>query len=324
VEFDDLEAEGITLLEKMVSDGVEETHRLEFKQKRDPNDVELHKDDRRALGEALSGFANATGGLLVVGVKTDRKTGVDRAAELLLMPDVDQVVDRYRSYLNDCVSPPIGGLRISTVKRADGSGAIIIDVPQGNARPHMSMAPNHQRYYRRVADSFIPMLHYEIDEMMRLKASPQLELILAYQSGGSIGGNPKNFLAFGLKNISKATAKYPYIFVRSSLAGPRLSDYGLDGNGPTLWSRLVQGVAGEATFAAGADMVIHPNQSFLVSRFEYLHKLDERMQYWSADSLHESQVVRFEFTFGCEDAPATTKFVEFAKTHLLNLEMPVF
>jgi predicted HTH transcriptional regulator len=79
VTFDEIVKGGFGVVESLVASRLEETPQLEFKQKRSGADLDLHKDDRRALGESLSGFANAIGGTLIVGVKTDRPDGVDRA-----------------------------------------------------------------------------------------------------------------------------------------------------------------------------------------------------------------------------------------------------
>jgi hypothetical protein len=225
--------------------------------------------------------------------------------------------------VSECVSPLVAGIRVAALRSDEDKGVIVVDVPQGQMRPHMSMAPGHQKYFRRVADNFVPMLHYEVEEMMRLKTAPSLELILQFQAGGSIGDNPKTFLLFGLRNRSRVSAKYPYIAVRRPAESPRLAEYGIDGNGNTLWRRLASGASEGVTFSAGADMVLHPDQEFFVSRFEYLRHSDQRVdRYWAAESLSEGSKVELEFAFGCEDVPMRRITVGFEKRHLIEASLP--
>lgn len=315
--FDDLQRGGLGLLEKAITDRTEETYQLEFKQKHNASELDLHKDDRRALGEALSGFANAIGGTLVIGIRTERPDGIDRAVEFKPIHNVTSVAERYRAYVNDCVSPQIIGVRVSSICNQLGSGAIIIDIPQGNARPHMSMAPTHQRYYRRVADGFVPMLHYEVEEMMRIKTSPSLDFIWRTQSDGSVGDNRNYSLLFGLSNSSKMTAKFPFISYYGAANQPRIARYGLDGNGNTLWPKLGAGYSDAITFAGGADRVIHPGQEFFVSKLEYADREDPPYaREWGISNLSANAVLKLRFDFGCEDCPTQTKFLDLTAEQL--------
>lgn len=318
--FDELISGGLDGLHNLVTEKLEETYQLEFKQKQDPSALELHKDDRRALGEALSGFANAVGGVLVIGIRTERPNGIDRATHFIPIGDAKVVADRYRSYINDCVSPQLEGVRVSPLVDADGSGAIVIEIPRGQARPHMSMAPSHQRYYRRVADGFLPMLHYEIDEMMRLKSQPKLKLIHRLQQQGNIGGNNQYQILFGLENTSNATAKFPFISYIQRPNQPSVAEYGLDGNGNTLWKRIAAGASTGTTFSAGADQVIHPGQSFFISKIDFVETYEPRFRDWGVSNLAEGERLILEFEFGCEDCPKDRQTISFERMELLGAE----
>lgn len=321
--FDEILGAGADGIRDLVARRTEETPELEFKQKSNPQLLELQNDDRKALGEALSGFANAIGGTLIIGIKTERPDGVDRACAIVEIDNVQQVAERYRAYVKDCVTPPVSGLRVAAIETAPSKGVVLLDVPRGDARPHMSTAPGHRRYYRRVSDNFIPMLHYEVEEMMRLKGSPKLSLIFDYDSGGSIGGNPKSFLRFGLRNLSRVTAKYPYVGVAVGTNAPRVAAYGLDGNGNTLWKMLTASASGNRTiFAAGADMVLHPGQALFVSRLEYMRDTNERLGYWALSNLKDGDAIRMDFSFGCEDVPEECVSLELSKDQLLNHVLP--
>lgn len=64
-----------SFFEALVAEKREESTRLEFKRKSAPNQVELQRDDKKLLGEVISGFANASGGVLILGIDTEKVDG---------------------------------------------------------------------------------------------------------------------------------------------------------------------------------------------------------------------------------------------------------
>lgn len=207
------EISDIQAVKKIVLEQREESHSLEFKRKSVATEAALSKDDRKLLGEALSGFANATGGTLIIGIGTQNINGIDRANTLQVISNIDAVANNYRAYANDCVSPPVDGLSVKSISDDNGNGVLLIDIPRGQSRPHMSNAPGHQKYYRRVADSFVPMQHYEVEEMMRAKTVPKLTLVHRVASAGSIGGNRNVDLFFWIAELINDYSKIPVYFL---------------------------------------------------------------------------------------------------------------
>nr|WP_315382009.1 ATP-binding protein [uncultured Sphingomonas sp.] len=308
----------IETIRALITSKTEETHSLEFKQKSDPTARELSKEDKKNLGEILSGFANATGGTAVIGIKTAKLNGVDCAVSIEPIDAVSDVLSRYQAYISECVAPPILGLTMKAIPDENGRGIIVINIPQGNARRHMSIASGHHRYYRRVSESFVPMQHYEVEEMMRAKISPKLDFVYRIRSAGSIGSNRMFTIQFGLKNLSRVTAKFPYISYENGPGHPRPSQYGLDGNGRHLWPNLSLG-SDHATFAAGADQVIHPDQEYFVSQLEYEERRDGPvLRTWAVSQLPDGGSLTLRFSFGCEDHPKQTVKITLTKEDLLN------
>jgi Putative DNA-binding domain len=319
--FADLKSDGFAVLEKLVSERIEENFYLEFKQKANANTDDLHKDDRRALGEALSGFANATGGLLVIGVKTENRNGIDVATELVPISNIDRVADRYRSYINECISPYLAGIEVLTLKNATDDGLIAIQVPVGVNKPYMSMAPGHQKYFRRVGVGFVPMQHYEIEEMMRMKTAPSLKLALAFASAGSTSGRGQITLRFGVTNESRTLAKYPYIAVNNGNGGPPIATYGLDGNGRTLWPRLPQPSAGKTIFSGGSNDVVHPGQTLFVSCFHFItNGTEDFLDKWAIDKLGANGTLNLDFEYGCDEHPSEECTVSLTRQKILSLD----
>lgn len=291
-------------IEDITSAGTEESYNVEFKRKTSTSDIELAKEDRKLLGEALSGFANATGGVLIIGIGTRQDNGIDKAATLYPISNVEAVAERYRAYANDCVSPPVDDLRVRAISNGNGDGVVVIAVPKGQARPHMSTAPSHHTYYRRLVSSFVPMQSYEVEEMMRLKAAPKLTFVYQLQSAGSIGSNRNFVIFFGLRNESKVTAKLPYIAYLNGPNQPSVAQYGLDGNGNTLWRKLSPGASSATMFAADAGQVIHPGQEFFISKLDFLDAYDPKFSRdWGISQLSPGEKLTLKFEFGCEDCP---------------------
>ncbi len=274
----------------------EESLHLDFKQKTHPEKLDLTNEDRKALGEALSGFANADGGMLVIGVKTAREGGVEFASEEQPISGIKAVSDKYRSLISEYLSPRMDDIDVISIDRGDDSGFVAIYVPQGSRRPYMSMAPSHQKYFRRVNDSFFPMAHYEIEDQFRQRSSPDLNLFWIFKGAGSLGKNRQIDLFFGLDNISSISARFPYIHVVPTQNSPGLAAYGLDGNGSNLWKRSSLGIEEGVVFQGGVDDVIHPNQKFFVSKFQISQTTHHgHREYWGIDKLAEGRPLRIIF-----------------------------
>ena len=183
------------------------------------------------------------------------------------------------------------------------------------------MAPGHQKYFRRVGVGFVPMQHYEIEEMMRMKAAPSLKLALAFSPGGSISGRRQMSLRFGVRNESRTLAKYPYIAVNEGNGGPQISTYGLDGNGRVLWPRLPDPSAGKAIFSGGSNDVVHPGQTLFVSCFHFIANGAENfLDKWAIDKLGDEGVLRLDFEYGCDEHPSVAQTVCLTRKAILELK----
>lgn len=317
-----LQYNSISDIEQLVTERAEESTTLEFKRKCDPNLVDLQRTDKKLLGETVSGFANAAGGTLILGVGTENHNGIDRASALFLIKSVELVAARYQAYVSECVSPAVEGLVVSYLSNSDGDGLVVIIVPSGQSRPHMSRAPDHHTYYRRVIDRFVPMEAYEVEEMMRIKTAPDLAFVHELRKGGSIGDNREINLLFGLENVGRVTARFPYVEYLGRLGSPTSAEYGLDGNGRTLWPRILTATTG-ALFAAGSDSVIHPGQKLFVSKIDMCEFHDPRFpRSWGLSQIPSGGQLNLNFAYGAEDHPRKTSELEFQKEALLGFVRP--
>jgi Putative DNA-binding domain len=126
----------------------EEGPRLEFKRALSTSDgrtPDRWMKDQSGIGTAarddiakeVVAFANAYGGVLVIGIdETDEKPP---RAKAIFEPRIPQVIDcaeRLEMALNSIIDPPISMLEVRGVAGDDGAGVIVIRVPGSMSAPH--------------------------------------------------------------------------------------------------------------------------------------------------------------------------------------------
>ena len=80
----DILARGELAIDEIIRDRREESLHLEFKTLSGSNG--LNRDDRKMIAKAPSGFCNAEGGVLIVGVETAKVDGIDVASKFASHP----------------------------------------------------------------------------------------------------------------------------------------------------------------------------------------------------------------------------------------------
>lgn len=152
---------------------------LDFKEKRIPDGMELpHKNDTENFSKALSGFANAAGGILVWGIGDLRVGNHKVASKDKPIANVDHFVRDLNRMLHELVTRPIDGVQIKSIKRkGNESGYVVVYVPESPYAPHRAEC-GLKRYYRRVGDSFIKMEHYEIEDMFGRRQRPAVNVAI--------------------------------------------------------------------------------------------------------------------------------------------------
>ncbi len=117
--------ESITESELQEMIGERESKTLEFKE-------QLIEKDK--LLAAVSSFANAVGGDLILGVK--ESDGQAQEIVGLALDDVDAEIRRLDNLFRDYIEPRIPGLRIHSVSLQNGRIVLIIRIPRSWALPH--------------------------------------------------------------------------------------------------------------------------------------------------------------------------------------------
>jgi hypothetical protein len=164
-------------LKNLVAEKREEDLYLEFKQKFDRRNDHLDERDREAFSQALSGFANADGGLLIFGIETKKdKDGVDRASSLKEIVGFSKFRSRLMDSIVTATQPFVDSVRIEAVPAAEESkGYVKCLIPQSDKVPHRAMRSGRQ-YWRRIATGFREMDHYELEEVFGRRLRPSLRM----------------------------------------------------------------------------------------------------------------------------------------------------
>lgn len=215
--FERLRDGGEAAFERLREDRVEEDLQLDFKSKSSPDRQGMNDDDKRYLGEALSGFSNSAGGLLVFGVNCRVGTdGVDCVQGLVPLVEPESLASDIRSMLGSFLQPSNDGVEVASVNSTSipGRGYVLVWVPRSERRPHQSRAKGHFKYFKRNGRDFHPMEHYDLEDSFARISAPRLSLLAS-----PIGGVPYSRSEWvynyqiSLFNASDHVAKLPYISI---------------------------------------------------------------------------------------------------------------
>ncbi len=196
--------------------GVEEHQNLEYK----PRGLLVKRDDTIikqqypqeisgfvALAKSVSGFANAEGGLLILGVneRSEKYKGTTvkiRPGAISALP-ISITREMIENQLLTKINPAIEGVKIVPLRSSSRSKKVIflIDVPSSIRAPHRV---NELYYFQRINFSTIEMKHFQIADLFGKRLAPDLDLIFQEEESGE---NLLKFRIF-LQNQGRAVAKY--------------------------------------------------------------------------------------------------------------------
>lgn len=199
-----------------LSQEVEEHQTLEYKPRGilvDQNDAIKRSHNPKdiigfaELAKCVAGFANAEGGLLILGVK--EKVEKYRGEVVKVRPGVIQGLpinitrEIIENELLAKIQYPIAGITIVPLRSSSRSKNFIflIDIPQSMNPPHRV---NELYYFQRYNFSTREMKHFQIADAFGKRLAPDLTIMAMLKSG-----DRQNFtLKFLLQNDGKAVAKY--------------------------------------------------------------------------------------------------------------------
>ena len=236
---------------------------VDFKTKFDHSVKDVDPELQKVLSKAISGFANADGGVIVLGVDAPQ----NQTPTLKPINHHVEFEQEVNSYISRATSFAVQGVEVKSFSVSNPSGGIVIVyVPKSDLAPHCSL--KDKKYYQRVGDSFIPMEHYQLADMFGKRHQPVLfpNVFLT----GDINTRGKIELVLGIRNVGRSVARFLLLEV-STTAGCRFDIYGVNGNGhfgldpyPSNYSK----------YRGGADIVIHPGTDLPVTRMNFQCQMD--------------------------------------------------
>jgi hypothetical protein len=158
-------------LDRLIQAGTVEDLHHEYKRA----ETLLNQSATHDITKVISAFANADGGLMLLGVEA--KDGVPVA----LRPSIDPRFSRER--LEDIVNqvrPKVSHLEIVTISTADGL-VHVLGVPASTGTPHQA---SNFTYYRRYQSKCQPMYEHEIEDLRRRVATPGARISVDFEVRG--------------------------------------------------------------------------------------------------------------------------------------------
>lgn len=209
------------------------------------------RDDKRNLAVALSGFANADGGIVIWGVDARRDPNDASIDQVVSTPGVAHP-KRLLARLNDltaqaCLPVPVGVDHVVLTSRT-GPSFVATLVPPSDSGPHMAKL-GEDRYYTRSGGSFLRLEHFQISDMFGRRPAPLLEV-------SAVKVEPFTF-RLRLTNVGRGPARAPFLLYVPPPPFHR-NQYGVDGNYneylPCIKNHSMEGVL----HAGDAGFVVHP------------------------------------------------------------------
>lgn len=328
--FEELRRDGFVVIRRLLDERQQEGVSLDFKEKADPRDGRLSRDDRQALAENLSAFANSAGGLLIFGIEARKDSeGVDAASNAKPISQLARFQSEVTHAVGDLLLPRHDGIEVVAVADPAGkdTGYLAVWVDRSERRPHQSQAAKDRRYYKRAGDSSFVMEHYDVEDAFRRQTTPELSLTLrmggiSRKQGGGFGVFKGYRFVFSLYNASLVTARFPYVHFMT-LNGLYIPRYGT----PPLRQRRQEG---RLCFDGGADDVIHPDQSLDAGVLELgviTRGLTKELADLSSGQVPEQMTteplataaMRFECGFGAENCRMRKEERSFSAEQILTL-----
>lgn len=182
-------------VQNFITQKIQENLNLEYK------DIRVF-DNSEKLSITVSSFANAEGGLFILGIGEKDYLPEEITWCELSLKSKEALENRLLSKIH----PRINNLSIIPViqTRNNKNGIYLIDIPQGDNPPYIA---GDKRYYKRINFQKIPMEGYEISDFFGRRKRPKLILDIKLERKNIIEQHATIDLKIGLKNIGKSVAK---------------------------------------------------------------------------------------------------------------------
>jgi hypothetical protein len=324
---DHIRSRGAEYFDQLTANREEETLHLEFKTLSHEGG-QLTRDDRKLIATAVTGLANAEGGVLIIGIKTDRVDGIDVAVAKRTVKELQRTTNLVRSAIPEMMSPQHTGIIAFSVTDAgkEDEGFIVIEVPASSDRPHYSNV--HHQYFRRGSNGTRLLEHAEIRELMFAVRVGSLEVRLhadpTVYTGTQIGVN----IVLSLGNVGPVPVRAPFLRISPGTwtATSGLQEMRHRGETKGLYAKTDQLVhVGDefqmATKSSGIEFRV-PNiaRADLISKIRQT-KNEELFSIKPAQGSDPTDRLfgPFEVSFGAENALTKTARFDFSKWDMFEM-----
>lgn len=180
----------------------------EFKTKADPSTSELLDHEKQWFSKAISGFANADGGVLLIGVATTKKGRIEHASKLEPICNAVSLQQLLGQLQPAATHHPVEGVKIEVVKSSkSGWGCLKCLVPASDRSPHRAALHKPPNYFRRSHVEFLPMEHWELEDAFGRRNRPVLKILLRLVSPAPQSSELEN-VEFYFLNVGRTVAKH--------------------------------------------------------------------------------------------------------------------
>jgi hypothetical protein len=232
---------------------------------------------RNTIAKAACGFANATGGVIVIGMSAhggganlpDVVTGEMPVADMGAVSSVAlEIILKH-------VEPGIQGIQINNVpnKTRSKSGFVLIYVPESEGSPQRSALDSN--FYVRIASGTVPMAYFQIEDRFGRRPHARLMVDMKHEKLSHVvlqHGVLERHIAIMISNKGRGLARFPAVRCQR-VAGVGLP-HNLTGLFP-IWT-MSQADGEWVSFRGGANDVVYPGESFRIATLVQtrLHPVD--------------------------------------------------
>ena len=162
-------------LEDLIANGESEGLHLECKA---PSGPKLSKDQKYQLAEAISGFSNTSGGVIVYGLSptTHAHSGLDVITQIEAIGQIERFEKIVELAIPTLTTPPVETFQTRIIKErsSDTKGVLIVYIPMTANDPVQSSSDD--RFYFRTGDEFKPAPYELIRRLFAAVDSPDLRV----------------------------------------------------------------------------------------------------------------------------------------------------
>ena len=222
---------------------------------------------RGMIAKAACGFANATGGVIVIGMKASggRNQEPDVVTQEMPVADMGAVASAALDIIQQQIEPGIEGVQIELVAREEGSksGFVLIFVPSTEGSPHRSRVD--WKFYVRVASGTLPMEYFQIEDRFGKRPHAVLRLSFSEPQTRNVVMNPdaaERLIRIAVANEGRAVARYPALRVaQESTFHESSSPYSSD---QSVWA-FINTNNGWWSYRGRANDVLYPGEELTIA-----------------------------------------------------------